>query len=96
VKKFSERQIYVVSRKGQKDILMESDSEKDAMDWTEAITAHIRYANTVTSADSNNSIISRNSKGNFYLVVSLNIHSVHYVVERTDTTSLSDDHTSVG
>jgi hypothetical protein len=84
---------------------MESDSEKDAMDWTEAITAHIRYANTVTSADSNNSIISRNSKGNFYFFFLLriliffsfsNIHSVHYVVERTDTTSLSDDHTSVG
>jgi hypothetical protein len=52
---------------------MESDSEKDAMDWTEAITAHIRYANTVTSADSNNSIISRNSKGNFYFFFLLRI-----------------------
>lgn len=62
IKKFSDKQIYIVSRKGQKDLLMESDTEKDARDWTDAIQAHIDYANSTFTGD--NAPTQRNSASN--------------------------------
>lgn len=74
IKKFSAKQIYILGRKGQKDLLAESDDEKDAREWGEAIAAHIRYANTINNADpeaSLNRSISMKSKLSIFHLFSL-------------------------
>ncbi len=43
-KKFTDKQIFVVAKNGQNDMLMEADSALEAKEWIEAIILHIQYA----------------------------------------------------
>ena len=59
IKKFSDKQIYIISRKGQKDLLVEADSAYEAKDWMDSIAAHIQYANSNPSVVGNDSFVDR-------------------------------------
>ena len=100
IKKFSEKQIYIISRKGQKDLLMESDTEKETREWTDAITAHINYANATFTGDAPPSI--RTSTGRttstrckIQMMFSYHISSIYtlyfvIIVDRAGSSTLED------
>ncbi len=44
LKKYSDRQIYIMGAKGQKDMLVETESVEVAADWADALAKHTQYA----------------------------------------------------